>query len=93
MAKEYIKNQDGTETEIGSTKTAYIPDIYSLDEVRVGTWIDGKPIYKKTIAPLTLGGGPNEYTINHNISNFKQLINLEGVVHNTIEQSFWTVPS
>jgi hypothetical protein len=24
------------------------PDIYSLNETRVGTWIDGKPIYKRT---------------------------------------------
>lgn len=42
---------------------------YSTDEQVVGTWIDGKPLYEKTIAieKNTLSSG--EHTYNHGIAN------------------------
>ena len=53
------------------------PNIYSTSEVVVGKWIDGKPIYRKVI---NIGSLPNSSstTINHNISNVSQFINIYG---------------
>ena len=46
---------DNVQVEEGSVATEYKPfqnldktlDIYSTSEIRIGTWIDGKPIYRK----------------------------------------------
>lgn len=50
---------------------------YSTEEKVVGTWIDGKPIYKKVIS---FGALPNDSTksIVHNILNLKRIVKLEG---------------
>lgn len=55
----------------------YKPFNYSTQEQVVGKWIDGKPIYQKTI---NLGELPNESTktVPHGISNFDHIIGLEG---------------
>lgn len=50
-------------------------DSYSTEEQKIGTWIDGKPIYRKVLH-LTSGwivGG--EVAIAHDISNFDRIIN------------------
>ena len=51
---------------------------YSTTEQRVGTWIDNKPIYKKTFS-FTLANAEST-TVNHGISNFGLLIRFEGAV-------------
>lgn len=53
---------------------------YSTDEKIVGTWIDGKPIYQKTI---NFGNLPNTTSklVNHNISNLSQIIDLKTMVY------------
>ena len=69
------------------TLVAYGPDVvgiqgevkkYSTEEHVVGEWIDGSPIYEKTIS---CGALPNATTKNtpHEISNLKELISLDGV--------------
>lgn len=54
---------------------------YSTDEKIVGTWIDGKKIYKKTI---DCGALPNNSTkdVNHNISSLGMFVKIEGVASN-----------
>lgn len=50
-------------------------DTYSTKEIVIGTWIDGKPIYAKTIRStkkLNIG----ENNISTGISNFDELINI-----------------
>ena len=51
---------------------------YSTDEKVVGTWIDGKPIYQKTV---DFGKGPNnaEKSVPHGISNLDKTVNISGV--------------
>lgn len=51
---------------------------YSTDEQAVGTWIDGKTIYRKVI---NFGALPNatKKDVAHNISNLEQFIRIEGV--------------
>lgn len=55
---------------------------YSTNEKVVGTWIDGKPIYQKTI---DCGALPNATTktVDTNITNANQLIDWTGCVGNT----------
>lgn len=50
-------------------------DIYSTEEQRIGTWIDGKPIYRKTIIDTTFR--TDFYPIANNI---KQFVNQYGYV-------------
>lgn len=50
---------------------------YSTEEVKTGeTWIDGKPIYKKTIQFTTSAIG--KHSIKHNISNLDTIIEGKG---------------
>lgn len=51
---------------------------YSTDEQAVGTWIDGKTIYRKVI---NFGILPNATSklVPHNISNLKNFVKIEGI--------------
>lgn len=51
--------------------------IYSTDERVVGCWIDGRPLYKKTV---DLGALPNatHKAVNHGISNLKMVAAYDG---------------
>ena len=51
---------------------------YSTEEQVVGTWIDGKPIYQKTITgTISALGTWNEY--NHGISNLGTCVDIKGI--------------
>jgi hypothetical protein len=66
---------------------------YSTTERRVGTWIDGKPIYQKTI---DCGALPNATikTIPHNISNIKEIYKIEGIamIHTDSQHTVRSLP-
>lgn len=51
--------------------------VYSTNELEIGKWIDGKPLYRKVIS---FGALPNNTTksMAHNISNLKRVVKLEG---------------
>lgn len=53
---------------------------YSTTERIIGTWIDGKPLYEKTI---NTGALPNNATnnVNHGISNLKRVIGVSGYAY------------
>lgn len=57
-----------------SAETKY-PTNYSTDEKVVGMWIDGKPLYQKTI---DCGALPNSSikNVQHGIDNFGRLVNM-----------------
>lgn len=57
----------------------------STDEIRVGTWIDGKPIYRKVINFGTLPNINVKY-VNHNIENMETVINLYGIFNDSTYQ-------
>lgn len=42
---------------------------YSTDEIEIGTWIDGKPLYRKVVQFNTLINANEQYSIAHNIAN------------------------
>lgn len=47
---------------------------YSTTETRVGTWIDGKPVYRKVI--ISSSGNTGNVDIPHGISNIKRVVNV-----------------
>lgn len=53
---------------------------YSTSEEVIGEWIDGKPLYRKTISTGTLpnGGGMN---VPHNISNIDNVVRVYGYAY------------
>lgn len=83
-----IADYDGTgdmntlQLEKGSTATTYYPyqnldgqEVYSTSELRIGTWIDGKPLYRKVVI-----WSPNDYinkdtikSLAHGISNLNEV--------------------
>lgn len=65
---------------------------YSLVEVNTGSkWIDGSPIYKKTI---NIGTLPNNTTksVPHNISNLNRIIRFEGYAHRPSDAATFPIP-
>ena len=74
MTIQYTKTTD-VSVNIGSDTD------YSETEKIVGTWIDGKPLYQKTI---DCGVMPNSTTktVAHNISNIESIVSLTGVAKN-----------
>ena len=50
-------------------------DVYSTEETIIGTWIDGKPIYRKVI---DVGSGSGDFTHPHAISNLDTVVNAYG---------------
>lgn len=54
-------------------------DVYSFDEVEIGTWVDGKPIYRKVI-PGTLAKDSGNALVFANVLELKvdRLINIYG---------------
>lgn len=74
-----IKNTE-SESTTQSYSCNYINNMntYSTTEKKIGTWIDGKPLYRKVI---DFGALPNasEKSVAHNISNIDKFVKIEGV--------------
>lgn len=52
---------------------------YSTTEQVIGTWVDGKPLYEKTIHSGALTKDTNWHNINHGISNLSEFIKMFGI--------------
>ncbi|MFV0240753.1 MAG: hypothetical protein ACK5H4_12045 [Lacrimispora sphenoides] len=54
-------------------------EVYSFDEVEIGTWVDGKPIYRKVITGKLPVDSTDKYAF-ANVSDLKidKLINFHG---------------
>lgn len=75
--------------ETTGTDDKFQPVIYSLEEREIGVWIDGKPLYEKTI---DFGALPNSTTKNvaHNVANLDEIVKLSGAMYNSNE--FYDLP-
>lgn len=83
------------QVEENTTATSYVPYIpdnvmniinetkknYSIDEKKIGTWINGKPIYQKTFTYTPDLASRCLYQ--HGISNIDQIINSEAMLQKT----------
>ena len=54
-------------------------DIYSTNEIKVGTWVDGKPVYRKVIEGVTSGTPDTGYAIS-SIKDMETLISYTGSI-------------
>lgn len=52
---------------------------YSTEEKVVGKWIDGKPLYEKTVYLSSLSCDTSWHSVAHNISNLKRVIDFCGI--------------
>ena len=60
---------------------------YSTEEQRIGTWIDGNPIYRKVI-PFKFSSSANNIAVAHNIDNLGYVIKTYGFIPNANENRF-----
>ena len=58
---------------------------YSTTEHVVGTWIDGSPVYEKTL--YAAGGVSGSFNIPHGVGNFDKLISYDGFAYDDPQQS------
>lgn len=65
---------------------------YTLNEVIFGTWVDGKPIYRKGFSLQSLTYSTSWQSFAHNISNLGRIINCYGSLINTSDSRFYTFP-
>jgi hypothetical protein len=87
--------------EEGSTATEYEPYVepsiyvdeeelhfnnYSLDEQVIGKWIDGKPLYRKTITIDMTAEHTTNTSQAHNISNIAFISSIRGIMKRTSGQ-------
>lgn len=63
------------------------PNSYSLKEIRIGTWVDGRPIYRKVI-PFKFSASANRVNIEHGISDIDNVIRAYGFINNPGEARF-----
>lgn len=73
---------DGDSTENApSVHAVKLLNTYSTDEIKIGTWIDGKPLYRKVIESTS--GNINVETVVGSINNFEYLKILTGTIVNS----------
>ena len=65
---------------------------YSTTEQRIGTWIDGKPLYRKVINFGTLPSSSSK-SVAHGISNLDFITQTYGMTESVQDTYFKTIPS
>lgn len=68
-----------------------IEDKYSTTEQVVGTWIDGKPIYRKTVDCGALPNNSNT-TTSHLITNIERVVKIECIAERTSDKVALVLP-
>lgn len=58
-------------------------EIYSMDETRIGTWIDGKPLYRKVIQMTSPGSTNSEQSV-YSLQNDINVIYLHAALNSSI---------
>lgn len=71
--------QSGSDISLNFTQNAVAnKNVYSTDEVRIGTWVDGKPLYRKVIEFTTASSSVTSWTTCATINDLKRPINIFG---------------
>ena len=68
-------------------------DVYSTTEKIIGTWIDGRPVYQKTLNIGNVARG-NSINIAHGVTNFDRLLTYYGFCNLTGHTNSykWQIP-
>lgn len=64
---------------------------YSKDEQIIGTWVDGRNLYRKVIMVGNIKPNATETTMPHGVENIDRVIHLYGSARNTNLDSRFTV--
>ena len=80
--------------EVGDTATTYTPykafennELYSTSEIKIGTWVDSKPIYRIVKQLTTPSTAMTEGTLAENVlSNCDTLVNITGIINSGTNQ-------
>jgi hypothetical protein len=82
ISKRVLENESGTIhyfIMVYPVRTNISPVIYSEEEREIGTWLDGKPMYQKTVIIPSLPSTINTIvSYNHNIENIDTICSWEG---------------
>lgn len=65
---------------------------YSTSEHKVGTWIDGKPLYEKTVNFGTLPDRTGK-AVDHNIANLDKIVDMQAIAIKNDNTLFYVVVS
>lgn len=71
------------------TQTVQDLNIYSLDEHRIGTWVDGKPLYRKCFKGVITPGR----NVSHGINNLESVVSLYGTFADPATGNAYPVPN
>lgn len=65
---------------------------YTTEEIRIGNWINGKPLYRKVI---NVGNKPTDATINVSdaVSNVDTLVRISGTAYNATFNQYYNIPN
>lgn len=78
-------------TNGASVHATKLLNTYSTNELKIGKWIDGRPIYRKVISTGTIDMySASEKNINHNISNINEVISVKYSVYYSGDDSCYT---
>lgn len=87
----YIKNSN----ELYDNFNIKNKEEYSFTEQVIGTWIDGKPLYRKVInaTPTISSSSYQTISIKHNISDLKNIHKCNAFLHNTGNTQTYILPA
>lgn len=76
-------------SDVNGDGQSFQPVIYSEDEREIGVWIDGKPLYEKTIA---FTNSVNYYSLNVSALNIDYLVDAVARIHNNTGGDYTVAP-
>lgn len=81
----------------GSSKIDTIKNNYSTDETVIGTWIDGKPIYRKVIVSedtdFEHADVPQVRGFSHNIDNLDTCVSAQVIMKHKSASNHYPLPN
>ena len=89
--KIYTKNDNGNYEEFLNVEKTNNLQNYSTEEQVIGTWIDGKPIYRKVVSVGVLPSNTTKY-VSSGISGKPTIIKMCGYAYRPTDPWFLTLP-
>lgn len=68
-----LKGKDGQDGKDGTGGSGASSEVYSTDEIEVGTWIDGKPIYQRVV-PVTLSSTAKSGSVASDVTKIESTV-------------------
>ena len=92
-----VADEDGNNIKSTYVKKTEVPSgskelNYSTDEQVVGTWIDGKPIYQKTISAEILFSQTGQQIANISNLNIKDSISYKCTIYDSLNNESYALP-